>query len=174
MESGNEIVNRVAASSLKVLDLEELYVPGDRVLMDISQQLHEGIILKEKPFREFVKSHDWSQYAGKFVAITCSEDAIVPTWAYMLVTSALAPFADVIVFGTLADLETKIFHDALARVDWEQFRDGKVVVKGCSKVEVPVSAYVEATRRLRAVASSVMYGEPCSTVPVFKRPRSQG
>ncbi len=172
MEAGNEIVNRVATSSLKVLDLEELYVPGERVVVDVKEQLYQGMILKEKPFRDFVKSHDWSQYAGKFVAVMCSEDAIIPTWAYMLLTSALQPFARGIVFGNLVDLETKIFLDALASVDWEEYRDAKVVIKGCSKVDVPIAAYVEATRRMRPIASSIMFGEPCSTVPVFKKPRT--
>ncbi len=172
MESEHEIVNRVAASSLKTLDLEELYVPGERILLDIKDQLYQGMILKEKPFREFIRSNDWSQYKDKLVAVTCSEDAIVPTWAYMLLTSALQPYARTIVFGNLQDLETKIFADALATVNWEQFRDARVVIKGCSKVHVPVSAYVEATQRMRSVASSIMFGEPCSTVPVFKRPKS--
>lgn len=172
MESGNEIVNRVAASALEVFDLEDLYVSGERVLIDIKDQLHEGVILREKPFREYIKSHDWSQYNGKLVAVTCSEDAIVPTWAYMLVATALAPFARTVVFGTLEDLEEKLFADALASVEWEAFRDAKVVIKGCSKVAVPVSAYMEATARMRAVASSIMYGEPCSTVPVYKKPKA--
>lgn len=172
MDSGNEIVNRVASSPLKVFDLEELYVPGQRVLLDIRDQLFQGMILKEKTFREYIRSQDWSQYEGKFVAITCSEDAIVPTWAYMLLTTALEPFARLVVFGDLADLETKIFYDALSRIDWQQYRDAKVVIKGCSKVAVPIAAYVEATRLIKPYASSIMFGEPCSTVPVFKKSRS--
>lgn len=171
MESGNEIVNRVASSSLKVFDLEEYYVPGERVLLDIREQLFQGMILREKPFREFIRATDWSQYADKFVAITCSEDAIIPTWAYMLLTTALEPFARLVVFGRLEDLETKIFYDALSRVDWQQFRDAKVVIKGCSKVAVPTAAYVEATRLMKPFAASIMFGEPCSTVPVFKKAR---
>jgi hypothetical protein len=169
MESEKEIVNRVASSSLKVFDLEELYIPGERVLVDIKDQLYQGMILREKPFRDFVKTHDWSQYNGKFVAVTCSEDAIIPTWAYMLIASSLQPYAREIVFGDLHDLEKKIFFDVLAKLDWEVYRDAKVVIKGCSKVDVPLSAYVEATRRMRAVAASIMFGEPCSTVPVFKK-----
>jgi hypothetical protein len=165
----NEIVNRVAGSSIKTFDLEQYYQPGERVLLDIKDQLYQGLVLKEKDFRGFIKGHDWSQYQNKFVAITCSEDAIVPTWAYMLVTSALAPFARTIIFGGLADLETKLFFEALSRIDWEQFKDAKVVIKGCSKVDVPVAAYVEATRLMRSHASSIMFGEPCSTVPVFKK-----
>jgi hypothetical protein len=169
MESPNEIVNRVAGSSIRVFDLEEFYVPGERVILDIKDQLYEGIILKEKNFRDYIKSHDWSRYKDKFVAITCSEDAIVPTWAYMLLTSALEPFARLTVFGGLDDVETKIFYDALARIDWQQFKDAKVVIKGCSKVAVPTAAYVEATRLMRPYAASIMFGEPCSTVPVFKK-----
>lgn len=169
MDSGNEIINRVAASAIKTFDLEEYYVPGDRVLLDIREQLYEGLILKEKPFREFIKTHDWAQYAGKFVAVNCSEDAIVPTWAYMLLASVLEPVAAGTVFGNLQDLEEKLFYDALAKVNWQQFVDAKVVVKGCSKVNVPIAAYVEATRLLRPHAASIMFGEPCSTVPVFKR-----
>ena len=171
MESGNEIVNRVASSGLKIFDLEEHYVPGARVLLDIRDQLYEGVILREKSYREFIKSHDWSQYQDKFVAITCSEDAIIPTWAFMLLTSALEPFARTIVFGGLEELETKIFFDALAKVDWQQYADAKVVIKGCSKVAVPTAAYVEATRLIRPHAASIMFGEPCSTVPVFKKSR---
>ena len=171
MESGNEIINRVAQSSIKVLDLEELYVPGERVLLDIKDQLYQGMILREKSFRDFIKSHDWSQYQDKLVAITCSADAIVPTWAYMLLSSALEPYARAIVFGEIDDVERKVFFDAFERLDWQQYKDAKVVIKGCSKVAVPTAAYVEATRRLRSIASSIMFGEPCSTVPVFKKSR---
>src|SRR3954471_2114870 len=108
-----EIINRVSTSSLITFDLEELYQPGDRVLLDIKDQLFQGLILKEKDFRDFIKTHNWSQYQNKFVAITCSEDAIIPTWAYMLISSALQPFARKIVFGTLDDLENKIYADVL-------------------------------------------------------------
>jgi hypothetical protein len=130
------------------------------------------LILKEKTFRDFIKSNDWSQYSNKFVAVTCTEDAIIPTWAYMLVTTSLEPFARTIVFGDLEDLETKIFYDALSRIDWRQYQDAKVVIKGCSKVAVPTAAYVEATRLMKPFAASIMFGEPCSTVPVFKKSRS--
>lgn len=172
MDSGNEIVNRVASSSIKTFDLEEYYVPGERVLLDIKDQLYQGMILKEKPFREFIRANDWSRYQDKFVAITCSEDAIVPTWAYMLLTSVLDPFAKTVVFGGMEDLEVKIFYDALSQVDWRQYKDAKVVLKGCSKVHVPPAAYVEVTRRLRPYVASLMFGEPCSTVPVFKKSRT--
>ncbi|HEX8039494.1 MAG TPA: DUF2480 family protein [Chryseosolibacter sp.] len=171
MHSGNEIVNRVAGSPIKLFDLEGYYVAGERVVVDIKDQLYQGWILSEKEFRDFIKSNDWARYQDKFVAVTCSVDSIVPVWAYMLLTSVLEPYARTIVFGGLQDLEEKIFFDSLARIDWEQFRDAKVVLKGCSKVAVPMAAYVEATRLLRPYAASIMFGEPCSTVPVFKKPR---
>jgi hypothetical protein len=168
----NEIVNRVSTSPLVTIDLEEFYIPGERVLFDIKDQLFQGLILKEKSFREFVKSHQWSSYSGKLVAVTCSVEAIIPTWAYMLVSIALQPFAKKIVFGDLSELESRLFHEAIVNIDWEKYRDAKVVIKGCSKVEVPVSAYVEVTHLLRALASSIMYGEPCSTVPLFKKAKA--
>jgi len=165
----NEIVNRVSSSQLISFDLEELYTPGERFLFDIKPLLFQQLVLKEKDFRAFIKSHDWSQYEKKYVAITCSADAVVPTWAYMLLGSALQPYAAVVIFGSLLDLEIALFKQALDKIDWEKYSNAKVVIKGCSKVEVPVSAYVEATNRLRAIASSIMFGEPCSTVPVFKK-----
>lgn len=171
MDSEKEIVNRVASSSIRTFDLEELYVPGERVLLDIKDQLYQGMILREREFREYIKTHQWQAYAGKFVAVTCSVDAIVPTWAYMLLASVLEPVVRSVAFGDLEDLEVKIFYDALARIDWQQYKDAKVVIKGCSKVEVPTAAYIEATSRLRPLAASIMFGEPCSTVPVYKKSR---
>ncbi|WP_044130407.1 DUF2480 family protein [Rudanella lutea] len=166
-----EIVNRVANSGLITLDLEELYHPGERVVYDLKDNLYMGLILKEKDFREFLKTHDWSQYSGKNVAVTCSEDAIVPTWAYMLLTLHLQPHANMVVFGSLQDLEEKLYFDAIAQINADDYRDARVVVKGCSKVPVPTAAYVEVTRLLKPVVQSLMFGEPCSTVPLFKRPK---
>ncbi|MBN8652482.1 MAG: DUF2480 family protein [Cytophagales bacterium] len=165
----NEIVNRVSNSQLVTFDLEELYTPGERIVFDIKHLLFQELILREKDFRDFIKDHNWVQYQNKFVAITCSVDAIVPTWAYMLLVSALQPYAQQIVFGSLQDLEARLFEQTLNNIDWQKFANTKVVIKGCSKVEVPVSIYVEATNKLRQVAQSIMYGEPCSTVPIFKR-----
>lgn len=165
------LVNRVANSALLTFDLEDLYVGGERVALDIADRLYERLILREKEFREFIRQHDWQQYQGKLVAVYCSADAIVPTWAYMLVGIALQPFAQRVVFGALSTLEEQVFRDQLATVDWTRYQDAKVVVKGCSKVEVPVAIYVEATVQLRKYAASIMYGEPCSTVPLFKRPK---
>ncbi|HMR57055.1 MAG TPA: DUF2480 family protein [Cyclobacteriaceae bacterium] len=165
----NEIKNRINSSQLVTFDLEELYTPGERILFDIKNLLFQELILREKDFRDFMKDHEWAKYQNKVVAITCSADAIVPTWAYMLLASALQPHVQMLVFGSLQDLEARLFEEALNKIEWTKFSNAKVVVKGCSKVEVPVSAYVEVTNRLRPVAHSIMYGEACSTVPVFKR-----
>ena len=164
-----EIINRVASSGLVTLDLEEYYHPGERIVYDLKDNLYMGLILKEKDFRAFLKEHDWRQYADKNVAITCTEDAIVPTWAYMLLTLQLQPHAHAVVYGSLADLEEKLYFDAIARLNPEAYRDARVVVKGCSKVPVPTAAYVELTRVLRPVVQSLLFGEPCSTVPLYKR-----
>lgn len=171
MTAQEEIINKVANSTLVTFNLEEYYHQGERVLLDIKDQLYQGMILREKDFRDFVKQHDWSQHQDKSVAIYCSVDAVVPTWAYMLLTTRLEPFAHTVVFGDLDDLEVALFREALAKVDPQDFKDAKIVIKGCSKVAVPTTAYVEITRLLRPVASSIMYGEPCSTVPIYKRPR---
>src|SRR6187402_57454 len=161
-----QIINRVAGSQLITFDLEEYSSPDERVLFDIKNNLFQGLILKEKDFRDFIKTHDWSQYHNKNVAIYCSTDAIIPTWAFMLITISLQPYANKIVFGNLEELETQLFHDALSKVEWQKFQDAKVVIKGCSKVFVPTTAYVEATDQLRKYASSIMFGEACSTVPL--------
>lgn len=166
-----EIINRVANSSLITFDLEQLHAPGDRVVYDIKDHLFQGLILREKDFREHVKDHAWSGYEGKLVSIVCTADAIVPTWAYMLLAVALKPYAKRVFFGTVEEMESALFHEKLMSIDWEQYRGAKVVVKGCSDVHVPVSAYVEATSKLSGVAASIMYGEPCSTVPIYKRPK---
>ncbi len=163
------IVNRVARSALITLDLADFYHPGERLVYDLAQNLYQGLILKEKDFRAFVKEHDWSAYAGKNVALTCTAEAIIPTWAYMLLASALTPHAHLVVFGTLEQLEQALFQQALSRLNPEDYRDQRVVIKGCGEVPVPEYAYVEITRLLRPVVKSLMYGEPCSTVPVFKR-----
>jgi Protein of unknown function (DUF2480) len=169
----DEIINRVSTSSLITFDLEELYIKGDRIVFDIKDQLFEGIILKEKDFRGFIKTHDWSRYKDQHVAIICSADAIVPTWAYMLLSVALQPFAANVFFGSLAELESYLFTKALSSVKWDHYRDAKVVIKGCSKVQVPASAYVEVTNYLRPVAASIMFGEACSTVPLYKKSKTE-
>lgn len=169
MEIQENFVNKVASSGLMVFNLEEFYPKGERFLYDIKDNLFQGLILREKDFRAFVKDHDWSQYQNRNIAITCSEDAIVPTWAYMLLANRMAPFADEVVFGTLETLEAVLFSKALSKIDISTYADQRVVVKGCADFNVPIAAYVEITALLSPVVKSIMYGEPCSTVPIFKR-----
>lgn len=165
----SEIVNRVASSPVITLRLEEYYPQGNRVVVDIKGQLFQGMILRERDFRAWVKEHDWSQYQDMHVAITCSTDAIIQVWAYMLLTTHLQPVAQTIVFGTAGDLERHLWETAIAKIDWEQFRDRPVVLKGCSGIKVPDAMFVEATRQLLPRVKKLSYGEPCSTVPVYRR-----
>lgn len=173
-----EIINKVAQSGLVELDLEAYYPKGERVVIDMKKFLTalslgenkgEAHILKEKNFRELVKNEDWSKYQDKYIALICSADAIVPTWAYMLLTTSLAPFAKKVCMGDLATLETLLFNEVLNNINAADYTDKRVVIKGCSKLPVPESAYVEITQRIAPFAKSIMYGEPCSTVPIFKR-----
>jgi hypothetical protein len=169
MEIQENIINKVAQSGLVTLDPASFYPEGERVIYDIKDNLYMGLILREKDFREFVKGHDWAQYAGKNVGVTCTADAIVPAWAYMLLANRLAPFAREVVFGDEDVLETVLFEKELAKANFEQYRDQRIVLKGCGDIDVPTSAYVELTKRLTPVAKSLMFGEPCSTVPIYKR-----
>lgn len=167
-----EITNKVANSGLITIDLGEMYPQGERVVIDIRPQLFQELILREKDFREFISTNDWSQYKDKYVALTCIADAIIPDWTWMLLASALEPFAKKMVFGDLEKLETVLFEESLSHFDAEQFRDARVVVKGCGDKPVPKTAYIELVRKLQPVVKSIMYGEPCSTVPVYKRPKA--
>jgi hypothetical protein len=169
MDIQENIINKVAQSGLVTLDPASFYPSGERVVYDITDNLFHGLILKEKDFREFVKEHDWTQYQDKNVAITCTADAVVPAWAYMLLANRMAPYAKDIVFGDAAVMETVLFDKAMAGTDLEQYRGQRVVIKGCGDTEVPVSAYVELTKRLTPIVKSLMFGEPCSTVPIYKR-----
>jgi hypothetical protein len=167
-KSPDEIINRVASSGITSIDLEEFIMPGERVLFDLKPHLFQQLILKEKDFRDFIKSNDWSVYTGKHVALVCTADAIVPTWAYMLLTLALEPFAATVVFGDLDYLENFLFTQKLSTLDKEKFRNARVVIKGCGDKKIPVNAFVSITSMLKPFAKSIMYGEPCSTVPLYK------
>jgi hypothetical protein len=164
-----EIINRVAKSGIITINLEEFYPHGERVLFDIKDHLFQGLILKEKDFREFIKNEDWSTYTGKYIALICSEDAIVPTWAYMLLASQLEPFVKKVVFGDLETLETVLYNEILNKLNINAYYDVRVVIKGCGDLPVPIAAFVEITRLLRPVAKSIMYGEACSMVPLYKQ-----
>jgi len=163
-----EIVNRVANSKLITIDLEDYYPAGDRVLLDISDWLFEGIILKEKDFREYVREHDWSHYTDSYVAVTCSSEAIIPSWAYLLISASLTPFAKKFVIGDLELLENIIFQEIISSIPLDNFKDAPVIVKGCSDKNIPNSAYAHLTQRLVPIVKSLMFGEACSSVPLFK------
>ena len=165
----NEIINKVANSGLINLDLEDYYVKGPRKLIDIKDQLFMGMILKEKDFREWIKTNNWSQYQDAFVAVHCSEDAIIPVWAYMLVAAALEPFAKRVVFGDLEALETELYKEAIDGLEVNEFTDQRLIIKGCGNLPVPRAAFLMLTRKLQPIAKSIMYGEACSTVPIYKR-----
>jgi len=169
MEIQENIVNKVAQSGLVSFDLADLHHHGERVIYDIKDNLFQGLMLREKDFRAFLKEHDWTQYKGKNIAVICSADAIVPTWAYMLIATNLVPYANFFVFGDLEVLETSLYLLALEKLDVQKYKDQRLVIKGCGDIAVPTSAFMSITAKLSNIAKSVMYGEPCSTVPVFKR-----
>jgi hypothetical protein len=168
----NVIVNKVQSSALVTLDLEQHHTPGDRIFYDLKPLLFQEIILKEKDFREALKTTDWSVYKDKHVAIGCTADAIIPTWAFMLVAINLESVAKTVFFGSLPELEIHLFRNTLSVLNWTQYQGAKVVVKGCSKIHVPEAIYVEVATKLKPIASSIMFGEPCSTVPLFKAPKA--
>lgn len=168
-----EIVNRVALSPLVTYDLADHYDSSARVEFDIKDQLFQGMILREKDFRAFLKEHDWSEYEGKHVCVHCSVDAIIPGWAWMLLGVYLEPVAKTLVYGNLEDLEKEIWRHALDQIDYEALAGKKIVVKGCGDIEIPQATYVEFIRRLRPIADKLMYGEPCSTVPLYKKPKQK-
>ena len=164
----NEIINKVANSALKTIDLERLYPSGKRVLFDIKNWLFEELILKEKDFRAAVEAHDWTQYQDNFVAVTCTADAIIPSWALMLVTSKLVPFAKKVVIGDITILETTIFQEIIENLPVEEFKDKPVIVKGCSEKPVPDAAFSFLIEKLQPIVKSILFGEACSSVPIYK------
>lgn len=163
-----EIINRVTQSKLVTFDLEDYYPEGKRMLLDIKDWLHEGFILREKEFRAYVAQHDWEQYKEAFVALHCSTDAILPGWAFMLLATKLQPYAQKVVQGTLVDLETSLYQSIIEDFDLSDYQDKPVIIKGCSHKPVPANAYLLITSRLQPIVKSLMYGEACSSVPLFK------
>ena len=165
----DEILNRVSQSGIISIDLDEYFPASPIIEFDIKDWLWQGLILKESDFREKLETFDWAQYNDSVVTIFCSADAIVPYWAYMLIATHLQPYAREIAYGSREQYLSTYYHTALGKLIPENFKDKRVVIKGCGDKPVPVSAYVEITRILTPFARSIMYGEPCSTVPVFKR-----
>ena len=167
--SEEPIINKVEQSGLITINLEEFYPEGQRKVIDIREQLIEDVLLREKSFREYIATNDWSIYQDCYVAVHCSVDAVIPHWAYMLVATATQPLAKMVYFGNAEALENKLFEDVLAGMDVQIYQDARVRIKGCSENPVPAAAYFYLTAKLRPIAKSIMFGEPCSTVPVFKK-----
>lgn len=168
-----EIVNRVAKSPLMTIDLSEYMNTQEMVAFDLKDLLFQEMILREKDFRVFVKEHDWIQYTNKNIYVFCSIDAIIPSWAYMVILSKLQPIANQVIVGGKDDLEKALIDQAVEKVKMEDLSDKKIVIKGCGNVSNRDYAYGQITKALVPVVSSLMYGEPCSTVPVYKKPRKK-
>jgi len=164
-----EIINRVANSKIVTIDLEDYYPDGNRVLFDVKDWLFEGLALREKDFRQNLNTHNWERYKNCLVALTCSTDAIIPTWAYMLLATHLEPYATKVVKGNLDVLETSIYQNIINSLDVSKFVDKPIIIKGCSNKPVPTNAFIMLTNKLKPFVKSIMYGEACSSVPLFKR-----
>lgn len=165
------LINRVANSGLFTFNLESHYPQQEMLIFDLKEYLFMELILKEKDFRVALKEHQWEQYQSKILLIVCSADAIIPTWAYMLVSAYAAPYADVIWQGDEESYLKHHYATYIDQLDASQYEEMKVVIKGCSDKPVPACAYVNIVQKLKPFAQSIMFGEPCSTVPIFKRPR---
>ena len=163
-----EIVNRVAKSPIITFNLEDLYQNGQRFEIDIKQWLYKDFILKEKEFRQALKNYDWSAYENSFVALHCSSDAIIPAWAYMLISTYLHPICKKVVIGSLQDLENVLFTEAIKDLDISEYANKPVIVKGCSEKPVPETAYILLIQKLQPIVKSLMFGEACSAVPLYK------
>ena len=163
------IINKVAQSAIETIDLEKFYPEGETAIFDLKEYLFMELILKEKDYRERLKNQDWSAYQNKNVCITCSADAIIPLWAYMLATTYLGPIAKEVMVGSAAFMHEVLFLKNLWKIDAKEYEGKRIVIKGCGEKEIPAPAYAEITKILRPVAKSIMYGEPCSTVPVYKQ-----
>lgn len=164
----DEIINRVANSKLVTINLEDYYPQGKRILFDIKDWLFEGFVLREKDFREQIMHYDWSKFKDTYVALTCSSDAIIPAWAFMLISIHLEPFTKKTIIGNLELLETSIYQDVLNNLDVSEFKNKPIIIKGCSKKPVPQNAYIMLANKLKPLAKSIMYGEACSSVPLYK------
>ena len=164
-----EIINKVEKSGLITLDLEDFYPKEPRMLFDLKDYLYEGLVLREKEFRENLSKLDWKMYENSYVAVTCTSDAILPSWSYLLIANYLTGVAKLISFGTLEDLERDIFTEIIDKMDVDSYKDKKIIIKGCSRKPVPQNAYLQLIQKLKPIASSLMFGEACSTVPIFKK-----
>ena len=165
----DEIKNRVANSSLITVDLEDFYPKGKRLEIDISIFLFQGLLLKEREFRAKIIKHDWNQYQHSYIALTNKNQALVPAWAFMLITTKLSPIAKMIIVGDKNELEIIIFSNIISKIDVSNYKDRSVIIKGCSKKDIPENSYIQLIQKIQPVAKSIMYGEACSSVPLFKK-----
>lgn len=165
----DDIINRVTNSKLVTINLEDYYPDGKRILFDIKDWLIEGLVLREKDFRKQVAEFNWSQFQDHYLALSCSTDAIIPAWAFMLLSIHLEPFAKKVIVGNLEALETSIYQDIITSFDASEFKDKPIIIKGCSKKPVPQNAYIMLSNKLKPLAKSIMYGEACSSVPLYKK-----
>lgn len=166
-----EIINKVAESGLITLDLED-YLPKNKIVeLDIRDQLFQGLALKEKNFREFIKTQDWSVYKDQLVGVYCSNDAIIPTWAFMLLASVLQPYAEKIYFGKRENVIHQLLTEKILKLEVEKFKDQLIIIKGCAKENISMDVYMQLVQKLQPHVKSIMFGEPCSTVPVYKKPK---
>lgn len=173
MTTTNKLVNRVANSRLKIINLEDFFPKEEIVEFDLKDFLFKELVLREKEYRDALETHNWEAYQDKLVALHCSTDAILPTWAFMLAASYLQPYAKDVYFGSKAALLEKHFQNQIKEMDIEKYEDELIVIKGCSKNEVPTGAYVQLTSALRPRARSIMFGEACSAVPIYRKPRKR-
>jgi len=166
------IVNKVANSSLVNFNLEDYYTEGKRVAFDIAPFLWQELVIKEKDFRKQVKAYNWKAFEGDLIAIHCSSNAIIPTWAYMLIALSLEPFASKVCFGSLQDLERELLLEKLSPIDFSSYSNKKVIIRGCSNKPIPEFAYTYVALKLKPFAQSIMFGEACSSVPLFKQKKN--
>jgi hypothetical protein len=164
-----EIINRVTNSKIITIDLEDYYPNGQRHLLDIKNWLYKGLVLREKEFRSFVENFDWAKFNDDYVAVFCSSGAIIPTWAYLLIATKLKDNCLMNIVGDLDYLEKQIFSEIIKSIDFSNLNDKSIVIKGCSKKNIPIDAYSQLINRLKPIAKRIMFGEACSTVPLFKK-----
>ena len=167
----NFIENKVAKSGLITIDLIDFLAEKPIEVIDIANQLWQGLALKEQDFREFLKTNNWAQFQGKYVGVYCSADAIIPHWAYMLVASALQPYAELVLFGDVNQVQQSIILNEVNNLISSEFENSRVIIKGCGELDLNPDVYLAITQKLQPVAKSIMYGEPCSTVPIYKQPK---
>ncbi|WP_234572902.1 DUF2480 family protein [Rhodohalobacter sp. 614A] len=167
----SEIVNKIQQSKLETVDLEKFAAGVQIFELDLKDFLFQELILKESEYREKMEAHNWEQYEGSYLAVTCSTDAIIPKWAYMLVVQHAAAHSMDVLFGNKQEAMSQIFRQKIDQTDWTKYEDRFVLLKGCSKIDVPADVYMYATKKLLPLVKKLMYGEACSNVPIYRKKR---